>query len=330
MPSAARWCMGLACPEGLEPPTCCLEGSCSIRLSYGQMGAGLLIQKRPTEWAFLFFEEWSERRDSNSRPSAPKADALPGCATLRLSRDCTCWREVARTPSALSAFLVLRLAKLGLARLVVRQGFSCIGQHGHTALYRRTRGDGVEPLLEPREVGPVNALVLPTAQPREDGDVGHAVLVAGDEFLVGQLLVHHAIEPPGFVGVAVDGVLDLLRRIQAEVVRLAQHRAHASHLEHQPLQHLELRAVRLRQELAGPGREVEQDGPRLEQADGLAIGPLRIDQRGNLVVRADLEKGGLELIALADVDRVHLPVATESESALLQHDVDLVSVGRGP
>jgi len=23
-------------PEGLEPPTCCLEGSCSIQLSYGQ------------------------------------------------------------------------------------------------------------------------------------------------------------------------------------------------------------------------------------------------------------------------------------------------------
>ena len=27
---------GVACPEGLEPPTCCLEGSCSIQLSYGQ------------------------------------------------------------------------------------------------------------------------------------------------------------------------------------------------------------------------------------------------------------------------------------------------------
>ncbi len=26
---------------------------------------------------------WSERQDSNLRPSAPKADALPGCATLR-------------------------------------------------------------------------------------------------------------------------------------------------------------------------------------------------------------------------------------------------------
>ena len=28
----------MACPEGLEPPTCCLEGSCSIQLSYGQTG----------------------------------------------------------------------------------------------------------------------------------------------------------------------------------------------------------------------------------------------------------------------------------------------------
>src|ERR1017187_4110738 len=28
---------------------------------------------------------WSGRRDSNPRPSAPKADALPGCATPRLS-----------------------------------------------------------------------------------------------------------------------------------------------------------------------------------------------------------------------------------------------------
>jgi hypothetical protein len=26
---------GMVYPEGLEPPTCCLEGSCSIQLSYG-------------------------------------------------------------------------------------------------------------------------------------------------------------------------------------------------------------------------------------------------------------------------------------------------------
>ncbi len=29
----------LVYPEGLEPPTCCLEGSCSIQLSYGQCPA---------------------------------------------------------------------------------------------------------------------------------------------------------------------------------------------------------------------------------------------------------------------------------------------------
>ncbi len=36
-------------------------------------------------------EEWSGRRDSNSRPSAPKADALPGCATPRLSLEYRSW-----------------------------------------------------------------------------------------------------------------------------------------------------------------------------------------------------------------------------------------------
>ena len=30
------WRSVLACPEGLEPPTYCLEGNCSIQLSYGQ------------------------------------------------------------------------------------------------------------------------------------------------------------------------------------------------------------------------------------------------------------------------------------------------------
>jgi hypothetical protein len=33
--------------------------------------------------------KWSGRRDSNTRPSAPKADALPGCATPRRSRSPT-------------------------------------------------------------------------------------------------------------------------------------------------------------------------------------------------------------------------------------------------
>jgi hypothetical protein len=46
--------------EGLEPPTRCLEGSCSIHLSYRRVAAGVE----------------SGRADLNRRPPAPKAGAL--------------------------------------------------------------------------------------------------------------------------------------------------------------------------------------------------------------------------------------------------------------
>ena len=48
---------------GFEPTTSCLEGRNST--------------------AELHPHNWSERWDSNPRPSAPKADALPSCATPR-------------------------------------------------------------------------------------------------------------------------------------------------------------------------------------------------------------------------------------------------------
>src|SRR6267143_3673866 len=60
----------LACPAGLEPTTPSLEGWCSIRLSYGQPGK----KKQKT---------WSGREDLNLRHPAPKAGALPVCATPR-------------------------------------------------------------------------------------------------------------------------------------------------------------------------------------------------------------------------------------------------------
>ena len=55
--------------------------------------------KRPTGYAFrrnplIFLAQcWSGRRDSNSRPLAPHASALPGCATPRRKQDymrCPC------------------------------------------------------------------------------------------------------------------------------------------------------------------------------------------------------------------------------------------------
>ena len=60
----------LARPAGLEPATLGLEGQCSIQLSYGRN----VVQPA---------RSWSGQTDSNRRPSAPKADALPDCAMPR-------------------------------------------------------------------------------------------------------------------------------------------------------------------------------------------------------------------------------------------------------
>ena len=60
-------------PAGLEPATIRLEGGCSIQLSYGRV-LDLIVT--------VF--KWSEWRDSNPRHLAPKASALPDCATLRI------------------------------------------------------------------------------------------------------------------------------------------------------------------------------------------------------------------------------------------------------
>ena len=49
-------------------------------LSISEQGCGLT---QALQYTVDYREKWSGRQDSNLRPSAPKADALPGCATPR-------------------------------------------------------------------------------------------------------------------------------------------------------------------------------------------------------------------------------------------------------
>ena len=138
--------------------------------------------------------------------------------------------------------------------------------------------------------------------------------------------IQHAVQPVHLVGVAVDGVGDLLRRVVAEVVRLPGHRPEPAHLPEQPLLDLHAGPLVGRIELAGLAAEILQDGARLEHRDRLAARAVGIDDRRHAVVRRDRQELRLELVAPADVDGLDLV----GEPALLQHDGDLVPVGRGP
>src|SRR4051812_7277470 len=199
-------------------------------------------------------------------------------------------------------------------------------QHIERALHRRSLEQRVAPALERRELLDVDALPLGKAQPRYGGDVGDGVLVASEVFGFLQPAVDHAIKTIGFVLVAVHRVLDLLGRVAEEVVSLAEHRPDVTHLEHGPLHHLPALAKVGGQELSRLGSQIEKHGTRLGERERLAARAVGIDHRRHLVVRRDFEELGLELVALADIDRDH----AVRRAGLLHHDVNLVPVRCGP
>src|SRR5688572_15678606 len=223
-------------------------------------------------------------------------------------------------------FGILLCAEENLLLLVGHLRPPPIGEHLHRALHRRALEDRVAPLLERRIVVDVHALALGRAQPGHGGHVGNGVLVARQILAFPQSLVDHAVKTIRLVLVAVHRVLDLLRRVAEEVVRLPEHRADVAHLEHGPLHHLPALAQVLRQETARLRRQVEQHRARLGERERLAVRAVGIDHRRHLVVGGDLEELGLELVTLADVDRDH----AVGRAGFLEHDVDLVAVGRRP
>ena len=128
------------------------------------------------------------------------------------------------------------------------------------------------------------------------------------------------------LGLTLNRVVDVVPGVAAEMIGLAEHRANTAHLPHQPLDAGPALCQVIGQEFAGLGCKVEEDRTRLHQGQRFAAGSVGIDNRGYAVVGADLQELGLELMSGTDVhtmDAVRKP-------GLLEHDVDLVAVGRGP
>lgn len=108
---------------------------------------------------------------------------------------------------------------------------------------------------------------------------------------LGEVLVKDSVEPARLINVPVHAVLNALRRVPHEVVRLALHGADAGVLEEEPVVHLIVlaRALRkgdlvLRVVLLC---HVLEDAARLKQADLLPIAE-RISQGGDATIGVDL------------------------------------------
>src|SRR5690606_16976738 len=165
------------------------------------------------------------------------------------------------------------------------------------------------------------------AYPGEGGDIGDAVLRAHDPVTVLQLPIQYAEQTLAFGDVAVAWALVfvILAGEFVEEAELAEHRADAADLEHQPLDGLVAFGWVPREQLAGFLRQINQDGAGLEQRQRFSARAVGIDDRRNLVVRVQREKfGGLLIVGL----EIH-PMRFVGQPDLLEHDRYLDAVGGG-
>jgi hypothetical protein len=125
---------------------------------------------------------------------------------------------------------------------------------------------------------------------------------------------------------AVDGILDLGRRIGIEVAEAATEIGRATHLPEQPRQAFRALGALRRHERAELLREIEQNGARFEHA--YRVGSAAIHQGRNLGVRIGSDEAAAELVALADLDQpgVVLGALVTQRQQLLEHDRDLLAI----
>ena len=168
---------------------------------------------------------------------------------------------------------------------------------------------------------------MPLGEP-DPADAGHVGdgIAAGQKLAPGKPRVHDAEQAVDLVGVAGDGVGDRLRRVTAEVIGLAGHRAEPADLPEQPLLDGDARALLARIKFAGLAAEILQDGAGLEDRDRPPARAGGIDDRRDAVVRRDRQKVRRELLAFGNVDGTH----DVGQAALFEHDRDLPAVRRRP
>src|SRR6267142_1059678 len=252
------------------------------------------------------------------------------CAPARASSIAPA-RPMPEPPPVIQATLpasILRGAEEYFRLLLAEAGGlpAALRQYFDGSLHRRPRGNAVAPALHVGILVDVHALAIRRAQPRHDRHVGDAVFAARHPLAAFQLLFNHPVKPVGLVLVAVHRVLDLLGRVLQEIVRLPEHRPDVPHLEHGPAGSCRATCGIARQEPAGLRGEVEQHRARLGERERFSVRAFLVDHRRDLVIGRDGEEFRLELITRSDIDGMNLILKT----SFLQHDVDLVAIGRRP